>query len=169
MTAHSPWPCGATVHMHASNALPGTKWTQVGDLRLKSDVAQRALDLTARDPCPAPTWMFKEPVLATGTPATPVSMMAQYSTCNDTAVLDAEPPLWSTGVADTFEAELTVRVPPQLHFRQPNILETLKLAWVQYLAILWPCWLLLNWLYGAMFRFGVVASRVRDPVKQHRF
>ena len=66
-------------------------------------------------------------------------------------------------------AHLTVRVPPILTTRRPGLLETLKLAAVQYIAFFLPIGFLLKCIHGSLFRFGIVAARRHHPVKQHYF
>lgn len=50
-----------------------------------------------------------------------------------------------------------------------SLVETFKLALVQYIALFLPVAAVLHWLYAALFRFGIVASRVHHPIKQHAF
>ena len=83
--------------------------------------------------------------------------------------LRAQPPIWTPGVSDSFEAHLTVRVPPIQTTRKPGLVETLKLAAVQYIAFFFPIAFLLSCLHSALFRFGVVSARVHNPIKQHPF
>ena len=87
----------------------------------------------------------------------------------DTAVLLAQPPLWTPGVGDAFDATITLRVPSQLTSRTPGLFEALKLAFVQYIAMLIPIGALLTCLHGALFRTGVLAARMHHPIKQHHF
>ena len=117
----------------------------------------------------APTWAFEHPVLPDGAPASAASVLAQYAACNDTVVALAQPPVWTPGVASKFEAHLTVRVPAIAAARRPGVVETLKLAAVQYIAFFFPITFLLSCVHGALFRFGVVAARIHHPVKQHQF
>jgi hypothetical protein len=158
-----------SLHLQASSPLPGKSWVQSADLGLRSDEPMRALDLPARPPCAEPVWAFREPVKPDGTAASAASILAQYSACNDTATLVSQPPLWEPGVGDSFEALLTVNVPSVVTMRRPGLVETLKLAAVQYIAFFIPITFLLSCLHGALFRFGVVSSRVHHPVKQHQF
>ena len=53
--------------------------------------------------------------------------------------------------------------------RRPGIVETLKLAAVQYIAFFLPIGYLLSCLHSALFRFGVVSARVHHPVKEHKW
>ena len=110
----------ASLLMQASSPLAGRRWEQTSDLTLRSNHPQRSLDLLPRDPCPAPTWAFGRPELESGGPATASSILSQYSLCNDTMVLGSQPPLWTPGVTDEFEAHLTLRIPPQLTTRRPG-------------------------------------------------
>lgn len=111
----------ASVVLEASSPLPGRLWEQTADLELRSNHAQRSLDLVARDPCPAPTWAFARPQLETGGPATASSILAQYAKCNDTVIAAARtPPLWTPGIDENFEARLTLRIPPMLTARRPG-------------------------------------------------
>lgn len=157
----------ASVHLQAASPLPGRAWRQTADLTLQSDAAQRSLDLPPRPPCPTPTWAFMTPVQPDGAPASVRSILEQYAACNDTVALVAQPPVWTPGVSDTFEARLTVRVPPIIAFRRPGLVETLKLAAVQYIAFFLPIGFLLKCVHSSLFNFGIVAARVHHPVKQH--
>ena len=216
----------ASVVLEASSPLPGRLWEQTADLELRSNHAQRSLDLVARDPCPAPTWAFARPQLETGGPATASSILAQYAKCNDTVIAAARtPPLWTPGIDENFEARLTLRIPPMLTARRPGcalspartrplcprdplcttcaqiahgcvrlpmipstlaltvpchgrpardslffrLVETLKLAFVQYIAFFIPISAILSCVYGALFQYGVVAARMHHPIKQHKF
>ena len=53
--------------------------------------------------------------------------------------------------------------------RRPGVAETLKLAFVQYVALFIPIAVLLTCLHGALFTTGVLAARVHHPIKQHRW
>ena len=68
-----------------------------------------------------------------------------------------------------FDATITLRVPSQLTSRTPGLFEALKLAFVQYIAMLIPIGALLTCLHGALFRTGVLAARMHHPIKQHHF
>ena len=159
----------ASLRFEASSPLPGVAMQQTADLVLRSNHPQRSLDLSMREPCPQPVWALREPLQPTGAATTAEAVLAQYASCNDTAVLAPQPAVWTPGVASSFEARLTLRVPPQLTTRRPGLLETLKLAAVQYIAFFFPIAFLLQCLHGALFRFGIVSSRVHHPVKQHYF
>lgn len=158
-----------SLHLQAQSPLPGRRWVQSADLALRSDEPMRSLDLAPRPPCHQPTWAFATPVLPDGAPASAESILAQYAACNDTVTLAAQPPLWTPGVTHAFEAALTVRVPQVVASRRPGLVETLKLAAVQYIAFLLPIGLVLSCLHGALFRYGVVSARIHHPVKQHRW
>ena len=153
----------------ASSALPGRVWNQTADLVLVSKDSQRSRALGRRSACPSPVEPLQEPVLPSGAPATPASILGAYAACNDTAVLVPQPALWTPGVSDSFEATLTVRIPPLLLSRRPGVAETLKLAFVQYVALFIPIAVLLTCLHGALFTTGVLAARVHHPIKQHRW
>lgn len=157
----------SSLHLQASSPLPGKAWTQTADLTLRSNDPQRSFDLPPRDPCPKPVWAFKQPMLPNGFPASAGTILAQYAACNDTAVVTAQPPVWTPGIDDKFEAKLTLRIPPILTSRRPGLIETLKLAAVQYIAFALPIGAILSCLHGALFKFGVVSSRVHNPIKQH--
>lgn len=157
----------ASLLFQASSPLPGKAMAITADLALRSSLPQRSLDLPPRAPCPEPVWAFRQPVLPDGSPASAASILAQYAPCNDSIVLSTQPPLWTPGVADAFEAHVTLRVPAIETTRKPGLIETLKLAAVQYIAFCIPIGLLVSYLHGALFRFGVVAARVHHPVKQH--
>ena len=160
----------ASLVMEASSPLPGRTWNQTADLSLRSTEPQRSKALTRREPCPTPRWALQYPVdLTTGVVASVASVVDEYAVCNDTAALVAEPPLWGPGIASSFEASLTVRVPALLLTRTPGVVETAKLAFVQYVALFIPIALLLTCVYSALFTTGVLAARVHHPIKQHRF
>lgn len=156
-----------SLHLQAASPLPGRAWVQSADLTLRSDQPQRSRDRSAREPCPEPTWAFARPVLPSGAPASAASILEQYTACNDTVALVAQPPLWTPGVSSDFEARLTVHVPAILAARRPGFVETYKLAAVQYIAFFIPCRAILRALHGALFRLGVVTARVHHPIKQH--
>ena len=80
-------------------------------------------------------------------------------------------PLWTPGVTDSFELHLTILVPSQQLSYYPGVLETVKLAWVQYLALFFPIRWILDTALATMIRHGVVTSRLHDPLrpKQHAF
>jgi len=159
----------ASLHAQASHPLPGRAWHQTADLTLRSNKPQRSLDLGARDACPEPTWMFREPVQPNGQPATSETILAQYSRCNDTSLLEPQLPLWTAGIGKEFTTTLTIRIPPQQTTRRPGVVETLKLAAVQYIAFFLPIGYLLRLIYSALFELGVVSARVHHPVKEKRF
>lgn len=156
----------SSLHFQAASPLPGKAWRQVADLDLRSSEPQRSLDLPQRPPCVAPTWAFERPVLAGGSPASTASILEQYARCNDTAVLNAQQPIWTPGVSSTFEAHLTVNIPAINVVRRPGLVETVKLAVVQYIAFFFPISFVLASLHGSLFRFGVITARVHHPVKQ---
>ena len=110
----------ASVRLDAASPLPGKRWEQTADLVLRSDNPQRSLDLPPRSPCPTPTWAFEHPTQPSGLPASASSILGQYRMCNDTVVAQSRHSVWTPGVADAFEARLTLRVPPQLTPRPPG-------------------------------------------------
>lgn len=110
----------ASLRMEASSPLPGRALHQRADLTLRSKYPQRSKDLRQREPCPEAVWAFKEPVLPDGAPASAVSILGQYGACNDSALLVAQPPIWTPGVRDAFEASLTIAVPPLVTTRRPG-------------------------------------------------
>lgn len=228
----------ASVRLDASSPLAGKRWEQTADLTLRSNEPQRSLDLQPRQPCPSPTWAFQQPVLPSGAAASASSILAHYARCNDTIVPDSRHSIWTPGVADEFEAHITLRVPPLLTSRRPgyahltptapmralfcrprshararglllllrrrqlraelschpspstpsscrrpysppaclafqldagSLVETFKLALVQYIAFFIPIGAILSCIHSALYRFGVVASRVHHPIKKHQF
>lgn len=159
----------SSLHLQAASPLPGKAWTQVADLELRSSEPQRSLDLPQRPSCATLAWALRRPVMPDGSPASAASILSQYTTCNDTAVLNAQPPIWTPGVSETFEAHLTVRIPAILAMRRPGLIETLKLAAVQYIAFFLPISFALSCLHGSLFRFGVVSARVHHPVKHQKW
>jgi len=159
----------SSLHLVADSPLPGRRWQQTADLVLRSQRPQRPKDYGRREPCPDPTWALQTPVLASGAATGAGSILATYATCNDTAALDPQPPIWTPGISNSFEAALTVRIPRIETTRKPGFVETLKLAWVHYLAMFIPIAAILRLVHGALFRTGVVASRMHHPIKQHRF
>lgn len=46
----------------------------------------------------------------------------------------------------------------------PGILETLKFAWVQYLALLVPSLMFFRWVTGFLFRYQIVESGVTSDI-----
>lgn len=83
--------------------------------------------------------------------------------------LAAQEPIWSPGVTEQFEALLSVNVPEIRVDYTPSSLQTLKFAWVQYLALALPLHVLLSLLRDAMVRYGIVATRLHDPLPKSRF
>merc|ERR1719473_1566479 len=117
----------------------------------------RSRVLGEREPCnggeAGRVYAFKPPYHTSA-----VDILAQYGACNDTAVLEHQPPHWTPGARlDAFEASLTVRVPSLLLTRRPGIVETLKLAFVQYVTLFLPIAAILSCLHGALFTTGVLA------------
>lgn len=159
------------LHLQHSSPLPGSRWRQTADLQLRSRDPQAAPDMGVRSACQGATSALQEPLGADGGPITIEAILERYETarCNDTVVLAPSPPLWTAGVTDSFEARLTVRVPPVLTTRRPGLVETLKLGFVQYLAMFIPVRAVLQWLYNQLISTGVLAARVHHPIKQHRF
>mmetsp|Transcript_33341 Transcript_33341/g.87765 ORF Transcript_33341/g.87765 Transcript_33341/m.87765 type:complete len:315 (+) Transcript_33341:72-1016(+) len=155
--------------MEASSGLSGRTWNQTADLVLRSEEPQRSKALGQREPCPSPVWAMQHPITSSGAVASIPLILSEYATCNDTATLTAQPALWNAGIGSNFEASLTVRVPSMLLTRKPGVVETLKLAFVQYVALFIPIALLLTCLHGALFTTGVLAARVHHPIKLHRF
>lgn len=155
--------------LEASSPLPGSVWNQTADLAMRSQQPQRSKALGQREPCPSPVWALIQPVQPSGAAATAASVLASYAACNDTVVLEAQPKLWTPGLGDSFEATLTVRVPSLMLTRRPGVTETLKLAFVQYIALFIPIAALLSCLHRALFTTGVLAARQHHPIKQHRF
>ena len=47
---------------------------------------------------------------------------------------------------------------------QPGVLEVLKFAWVQYLALLVPCLLLFQGLAGFLFRHQIIETSVASEL-----
>jgi len=168
-TRHFELHMNSSVRLEASSPLAGRRWQQTADLALRSKEPQLSLVMRPREPCPTPTWALQTPSVPSGAAASAASILESYASCNDTAVAVAHPPNWQPGISSTFEAAITLRIPHELTTRKPGIVETLKLAWVHYIALFIPIAFLLRLLHAALFRAGVVAARVHHPIKQHRF
>merc|ERR1712196_331790 len=95
------------------------------------------------------------------------SILESYSACNTTAHVVAQPPVWTPALSDAFEASITVHIPQLLLTRTPGVVETLKLAFIHYIAMFIPIATLLRCLRGACFKTGVLTARVHHPIKQH--
>ncbi|KAL1515660.1 hypothetical protein AB1Y20_002278 [Prymnesium parvum] len=160
----------SSVFVQHNSPLPGLRSSQSADLVLVSERALRAGDRRARAPCTTDFWMLQTPVALNGAPNTIANITNRYlALCNDTMRLQREPPIWTPGVSDAFEMELRIRVRSRSLVIQPNLLEVLKLAFVQYLAFFIVLHALLRWVKGTVIKEGVVAVRMHHPIKQHRF
>lgn len=157
--------------MEASSPLPGDKWVQVADLTMQSQKPQQSKVTGRRNACMSPTWAFKDHRTPTGGAATIESTLASYddALCNDTAALLPQPPIWTPGLRNIFQASLTVRVPRLQLTRRPSVPETFKLAFVQYMAFFIPIAAILYVIYSCLFTTGVLSARMHHPVKQHAF
>jgi hypothetical protein len=159
----------SSLRMEASSPLAGSSMEQTANLELQSSKPQRSFDLVQREPCPSPVWLLRSPVQPNGNAADTASVLAQYSSCNDTMIAVAQPAVWSPGTSSSFDATLTVRVPSVLTTRRPGVLETLKLAFVQYVTFFIPIAAILSYLHRSLFQLGILSARIHHPVKQHQF
>jgi len=160
-----------TLSVQHSSALSGSRWRQFADLQLHTQHPLRPSSMSRREPCAEDSWMLQQPLGFDGQAVTAEAEMDRYNACNDTVRLVPHAPLWTPGVTDSFEVHLTVLVPSQQLSYYPGVLETLKLAWVQYLALFFPIRWVLDAALATMVRHGVVTSRLHDPLrpKQHAF
>lgn len=157
---------GSLFAQHAS-PLAGAHWRQRSKLVL--DMREPLNRWRMRDPCPSPFWVLQQPVLPDGSAADLESISGRYASCFDRVHLAAQEPIWSPGVAEQFEALLSISVPEMRVDFTPSSLQTLKFAWVQFLALALPLHLLLNLLRDAIVRYGIVATRLHDPLPKPHF
>jgi len=160
----------SSVAVTHSSPMPGLRSSQSAELLLHSERSLRGAGQPARAPCTEPFYALQTPLQASGAPVTIESVSSRYRRiCNDTVRLTVEPPLWTPGASDAYEMHLTVHVPEQPLVVQPRLLEALKKAFVDYLALFIPLHALLLLLKGTLLKHGLVAARMHHPIKQHRF
>lgn len=167
--AHSPLSVTGVAFAQASSPLAGARWSQRGDLLLDASAPLEAYTDAPRPACDTPFSLLQQPVGEDGLAQTAHDVLARYAACNDTIRLVPHAPLWTPGAADSFEAELTVAVPSANVFYRPSVAELLKLAWVQYLALFFPCYWLLSGLLHACVQYGVITTRSHHPIKGKSF
>ena len=155
---------GSLLVQHQSG-LSGARWRQHADVGLRTESPLRPSSMESRAPCGAPFWLLQQPLGLDGQPTTAEAEVDRYDACNDTLTLAVRPPLWTPGVASSFELRLTLHVPSADIPYQPGALEQLKLGWVQYLALLLPIYWLLSTARGLAIRHGVLTTRVHDPLR----
>jgi transmembrane protein 231 len=73
------------------------------------------------------------------------------------------------GNPDKLVFDLSLKIPRTQRIRYiPGILETLKYAWIQYLAIFIPTLLLFKELVGFLFRYKILEANVVSDLNNKR-
>ena len=63
--------------------------------------------------------------------------------------------------------QIYAHVPVQQEVKYvPGILETLKFAWVQFLALLVPSLLIFRWISGFLFRYEIIETNITSDLKK---
>lgn len=70
------------------------------------------------------------------------------------------PAVWTSGAGRSFKARIIVDVPVERILYAPGFWETMKFAWVQYIALFTIFWFFIHWLRMYIFRYQVVETRV---------
>ena len=151
---------------HSSHALACSKLSVDGDVAL----AQRA---PLRHDGSAVTLMesalqLEAPGAGTDAPLEErtsfASLLAAYKTRNETTVLDNAASVWEGGSgASGCTLSLRLRVPPAQRVAYiPGALETVKHAWVQFIAVYVIFWWLLRKLEWVVFHYRILPTRTVD-------
>ena len=154
------------VYVEASHALACSKLSVDGDVAL----AQRA---PLRHDGSAVTLMesalqLEAPGAGTDAPLEErtsfASLLAAYKTRNETTVLDNAASVWEGGSgASGCTLSLRLRVPPAQRVAYiPGALETVKHAWVQFIAVYVIFWWLLRKLEWVVFHYRILPTRTVD-------
>jgi hypothetical protein len=104
----------------------------------------------------------------------PAAVLAAIHARNETLVpAHTQPVVWTPNSSGTVRARVRVSVPVQSVWYVPSIAETLKVAWVQYVAILVALAWLMVIVKSFVFRYQLVSAHVasdaRPPQKAHLF
>lgn len=70
------------------------------------------------------------------------------------------PAVWTSGAGRSFRARVVVDIPVARVLYAPGFWETMKFAWVQYIALFAIFWFFIHWLRMYIFRYQVVETRV---------
>ncbi len=75
---------------------------------------------------------------------------------------DQDYSLWTPGAERSFTLRWIVRVPFERVYYVPGFWETIKFAWIQYLALFAIFWFFIHWLRMYIFRYQIVETRVQQ-------
>jgi len=138
-----------------SSPLPGSSVNFYGELRLKQQGPLRVSHRISPPP------ILSSNITSTGDVLLPNILLETLRRNVSTECPTIAPPLWVTGVGPTFTIHLTLRIPPleSIHYRPPAY-ETIKFAWIQYLASLSFVWALFYLLQLVVFRLHLLPTFV---------
>jgi hypothetical protein len=73
------------------------------------------------------------------------------------------------GSVDKLSIDLSIKIPSTQRIRYvPGILETLKHAWIQYIALLLPAIWFYRQLLGFLFKYKIMQANVVSDLSQKR-
>lgn len=97
-------------------------------------------------------------------------VLEDYSFRNESLHYDHPYSTWVTGASDSFTINVKARVPTQNIQYIPEASEVMKWAWVQYVAIAWAVYQIVNVLRVFVYREQVVETYVRmDTVPKMKY
>jgi len=100
------------------------------------------------------------------------SIWANYMARNETTHLVDTHSEWTaggTGGATTFDITVNVRIPPAVVVYRPGFWEVIKVAWVQYLALLLLVRYFMQKIEEFVFGESIFATTVEHPAKAKAF
>lgn len=88
-------------------------------------------------------------------------LLERYAERNETVHLTTHvPPIWNYAPSETFDLKITIQVPQQIVYYVPGALEVLKYAWMQYVSMLLPVWLIVYALKAFVYENQLVQTYV---------
>ncbi len=94
-----------------------------------------------------------------------MELQDSHSSRNQSVVFNQIPVVMSYGNDTQLEIEMTMEVPKQRVVYQPEMLEVLKFAWLQYMSLFLPVYYIIyHWLMWVLYHHGVITAKVvEDP------
>jgi len=102
-------------------------------------------------------------------------ILGRYLERSETTRLENVDSYWTAGLPGDepeFRLRLNFRIPPQQIRYIPDVVETLKFAWIQYISLFFPVFFFIDLLMYLVFSlqiFDTLHTRDSNAFKQHQF
>lgn len=104
---------------------------------------------------------FRSNWAAANYPVTVSRLLHRYAERNDTVHFESKlPPVWDYSPRNTFTAEVTIDVAPEIVHYVPGAFAVLKFAWVQFVSFLLPTWIAVYAIKTLAFESQIVQTYI---------